>query len=143
MERNSLSSLSPDMSEHCFNLLQKSQKLNDSLDLCTPMLTSYILGFDEAVYNMKLCARLLVLADHRELPDFSYRDLFVFCHQHKIIKGRLSDWLYYQALRKKITPAIDKATVAEVVKVAPKFLSEIDLMIQSMEKLLQKYRRLN
>lgn len=143
MERNSLTSLSPEMSEHYFNLLQKSQKLNDNVDLFSPMLTSYILGFDEAVRNMELCARLYTLVNRQEFPSFSHRDLFVFCHDHKIVKGKLADWLYYQALRKKITPSMHKSVVDEVIKVAPKFLAEINAMIESMEKLLAKYRRLN
>lgn len=143
MESNSLSENIEYLHSDNVNILKKSKALNDSLSLSYPLVISFILSFDEALNNMRIFLKLNAYEDGIESTDLSNQDLFIYCHNQGLIDGRLGDWLYYQALRKKITPNLDKITVDEIIKISSKFSGEITTMIIKLEKKLSYYRTIN
>ncbi len=143
MERNSLSLKSSGTAKSAADILRMSQALNNSVEQYHPLILCFILSFDEIVHNMKIFFKLSSLVKNEEARELSYKDLFLYCKENGVIKGTLSEWMFYQCLRKKIKPGMDMQTVREIIKAAPKFVGEINYMVDGLERELRKYRTLN
>lgn len=143
MESNSLSENIECLHSNNVDILKKSKALNDSLSLSYPLVISFILSFDEALNSMRIFLKLTAYEEGIEDTNLSNHDLFIYCQNKGLIEGKLGDWLFYQALRKKITPNLDKSIIDEVVNISPKFGKEIALIILKLEHKLSQYRTLN
>lgn len=143
MERNSL--LEPKLSsmKNPADIFKMSQALNRSVHEYHPLILYYVLSFDEVVHNMNIYYKLASLINDEPVENLSFKDLFLFCRKNKILDGSLSEWMFYQALRKQVSPDMKPETSNEIIKVAPKFLQYINSLVDALEKELKKYRNIN
>ncbi len=124
-------------------ILQRSQALNDSLGAAYPLVFAYMISFDEMLNNMARYMRLVNFEQKNLQEEVSYKDLCIFCKERHVIKGTLTDWMFYHALRQKIDCRLDKDTLEEIIRIAPKFCDEANYLASELEKVIKKYRRYN
>ena len=143
MESNSAAARKKVIPVNRLEVLQRSQALNGSLGPAYPLVLAYMISFDEMLRNMALYLRLTTF-DQKNSPDeISYKDLCVYCKERHIIKGTLTDWMFYHALRQKISCNLDSDTLNEIIRIAPKFCCESRHMVAELEKVIAEYRKYN
>lgn len=143
MESNSATARKKVIPVNQLEILQRSQALNSSLGPAYPLVLAYMISFDEMLRNMALYFKLTNFEQKDAPEEISYKELCIYCKERHIIKGTLTDWMFYQALRKKISCNIDSETVKEIVAIAPKFCSETQYTVAELEKVIAKYRQYN
>lgn len=124
-------------------ILQRSRALNSSLGPAYPVVLAYMVSFDEMLRNMALYLRLTTFEQDNSPDEISYKDLCIYCKERHVIKGTLTDWMFYQALRKKISCNLDGETLQEIIAIAPKFCGEAQYLVAELEKTVAKYRQYN
>lgn len=139
MDRNSLTRATKDSA----GIYAMSLALNRSVSEFHPLIMSFILSFDEIIHNMQIFFKLSVLVKNEPAEELNNKDLFLYCRENGVMRGSLGEWMFYQSLRKKIKPGMGEDVLNQVIKIAPKFVGEINFLIDGLERELRKYRTLN